>query len=53
MRLAGSTIRSSTASRELFKHHMLEHGLIHEETIKEGGNTVSVLGYARGHKHEA
>lgn len=53
MRLAGSTITFvNGVAQELFKRHMLEHGLIHEETIEEGGNTVSIFGYARGHKHE-
>ena len=53
MRLAGSTITFvNGVAQELFKRHMLEHGLIHEETIEEGENTVSIFGYARGHKHE-
>ena len=53
MRKAGSTITFvNGVTQELFKHHMLEKNLIHEETIQEGSNAVSIYGYAKGHKHE-
>jgi hypothetical protein len=53
MRKAGSTITFvNGVTQELFKHHMLDKNLIHEETVQEGSNAVSIYGYAKGHKHE-
>ena len=53
MRKAGSTITFvNGVTQELFKHHMLDKNLIHEETVQDGSNAVSIYGYAKVHKHE-